>query len=252
MFRARQLSARILRAAANRMDLQLPGTDLPPTSEREKFFYRLHRLGFTPKHVVDVGANLGNWTRNCRKYFPQAYYTLLEPQIGLKDQMADLLREPRVNLHTVGAAAIDGDLSFTVHDRHDSRSFVYSAEDATRLGYEQIRVPVVRLDTLLKSSSLPVADMIKIDAEGFDLEVIRGGRETISKADVLLLEVRMMSKRGFNSLLDVVGELDQLEFCPFDITEFIRTQKSQALWLIEMAFVNKNGWIDRRISTHDS
>ena len=48
------------------------------------FYSILQRFNFNPKHIVDIGANHGSWTREALKYFPDAYYTLLEPQHWLK------------------------------------------------------------------------------------------------------------------------------------------------------------------------
>ena len=39
---------------------------------------------FKPKHIVDVGANRGYWTKEVMKIFPNAYYTLFEPQRDLQ------------------------------------------------------------------------------------------------------------------------------------------------------------------------
>ena len=55
------------------------------------FFPLLQRLGFAPKHIVDVGANRGYWTRHAFKYFPDAAYTLVEPQDHLKYYIEDLV-----------------------------------------------------------------------------------------------------------------------------------------------------------------
>ena len=54
-------------------------------------FPLLKRFGFDPKHVLDVGANRGNWTRTALKYFPHAAYTLVEPQGELKVYIQDLV-----------------------------------------------------------------------------------------------------------------------------------------------------------------
>ena len=43
-------------------------------------FTNLKTAGFNPKHIVDVGANHGTWTRETIKYFPEPFYTLIEPQ----------------------------------------------------------------------------------------------------------------------------------------------------------------------------
>ena len=48
-------------------------------------------MGFVPKHIIDVGANHGTWTRETLKYFPEAYYTLIEPQEWLKPSLQDIL-----------------------------------------------------------------------------------------------------------------------------------------------------------------
>jgi hypothetical protein len=44
----------------------------------DSFFSLLKERGFAPKHIMDIGANHGNWTRTALKYFPDAYYTLVE------------------------------------------------------------------------------------------------------------------------------------------------------------------------------
>ena len=54
-------------------------------------FLLLKRRGFSPNHIVDVGANHGYWTRAALKYFPDAYYTLIEPQEYLRENVEDLL-----------------------------------------------------------------------------------------------------------------------------------------------------------------
>jgi hypothetical protein len=48
--------------------------------------------GFNPKHIIDVGANRGYWTRASIKFFPEAQYTLVEPQDFLKTYVAGFNR----------------------------------------------------------------------------------------------------------------------------------------------------------------
>ena len=55
------------------------------------FFSILKGRGFSPKHVIDVGANRGAWTRAAIRYFPDAYYSLVEPQDHLKANIQDLI-----------------------------------------------------------------------------------------------------------------------------------------------------------------
>jgi hypothetical protein len=51
-----------------------------PPDPLNAFLIALRGLGFNPSHIVDVGANRGQWTRTVSRHFPQAHYTLVEPQ----------------------------------------------------------------------------------------------------------------------------------------------------------------------------
>jgi hypothetical protein len=63
---------------------------LKHTCDLDLFFGLLDRLRFKASHIVDVGANQGNWTRTAVRYFPQALYTLVEPQQHLRASVQDL------------------------------------------------------------------------------------------------------------------------------------------------------------------
>ena len=77
-----------------------------PRGYLKLFFSMLQGRSFAPKHIIDVGANHGEWTRVALKYFPDAYYTLIEPQDHLRAHVADLLmRNSRIRW--VGAGASD-------------------------------------------------------------------------------------------------------------------------------------------------
>lgn len=90
----------------------------------ENFFLALKELGFVPKHIIDVGANRGGWTRRAVKFFLDAHYTLVEPQDELKGYIQDLLATG-YNIQWINAWAGDiaGELAFATSHRDDSSSF---------------------------------------------------------------------------------------------------------------------------------
>ena len=104
--KARNFCARLLRGLARRLESKVPEARPAELTELEKFFASLQRLAFKPRHIVDVGANRGHWTRTALRYFPDAHFTLLEPQLAMKELMRDLLESnPRIQLHSVGAGS---------------------------------------------------------------------------------------------------------------------------------------------------
>lgn len=78
--------------------------------------------------------------------------------------------------------------------------------------------------------------MVKIDAEGFDLKVIRGASNLIGKTDVFLLEAGVLCPFE-NSVAKVVSTMENFGYRLVDITELNRSPKYGVLWLTELAFL---------------
>jgi FkbM family methyltransferase len=210
----------------------------------------LQKLNFYPKHIVDVGANHGGWTRRMLEVFPTCYYSLLEPQPSLRDSVADLLSNPKIVLHTLGASSKSGNLAFTIVDRDDSCNFRMSAEAAAAEGYKQIVVEVTTLDDLFLHSHLPKPDVIKIDAEGLDLDVLQGSKSLLPTCELLFLEAAVQCKSFPNRVINVISTVEDYGFSLFDITDINRTQFHNALWLVELAFVRKNGPLESQVTRY--
>lgn len=212
------------------------------------FYKTLKDFNFQPKHIVDIGANHGTWTREALQHFPNAYYTLLEPQSWLKDSMLDLLeKNNKIHFHPVGAGEKQGSFNFTIVDRDDSCSFRYTKEEAEKAGFKQIEIPVVTLNDLLANSELPVPDIIKIDAEGLDIEVLKGASNYLGKTEVFMVEAGVVNKQFSNSFLKLINFMDENNYRLFEITDLNRPFSPSVLWLVELVFVKKNGYLDSQI-----
>ena len=212
------------------------------------FFQTLKQFGFEPKHIVDVGANHGKWTRSALKFFPNAYFTMVEPQYWLKDSIQDVLASnDKVKLHSFGAGETEGSFTFTVANEDVSSSFNYSSEEAKEKGYKQLELPIITLNKLLAENNLPAPDLIKIDAEGIDIQVLKGASDYLGKTEIIMVEASVLNKSYNNSLLETINFMDQNGYTLFDITEINRPFQTKVLWLVELVFVLKGGKIDSQI-----
>ncbi len=221
------------------------------TDALSDFLKLLVSSGFEPSHVVDIGANRGNWTREVRQYFPQAQYTLFEPQVNLKQAMSDLLADSLVTLNSIGVGNKSSELLFTIHERDDSCSFALTEEQASTRGFKQVKVPVVTLDAHIAANNLEWPDFIKIDAEGFDLEVINGASKSLGKATLVLVECAVCNPSIQNTALAVIEAMDSRGFRPLDFTDLNRPWPNRVLWLTEIAFVKKGSKLDVTTSQKD-
>jgi FkbM family methyltransferase len=209
------------------------------------FFSIIKKLGFEPKHIVDVGANHGMWTREALKYFPDSYYTLFEPQKTLENSVKDLLANPRIKLNTVGVGSHAGNFKLTIGKSDTESSFIYTEKDAAESGLRQIEVPIVTLNEFLGKMDVPTPDLIKIDAEGFDFEVLKGASDFIGKTEIFVVEVSVAIENLDNSFLKMMNFMDEKGYKIFEITHLIRFGTHGVLCLAELCFIKKNGFVDK-------
>ncbi|HSY76221.1 MAG TPA: FkbM family methyltransferase, partial [Bacteroidia bacterium] len=99
-------------------------------------------------------------------------------------------------------------------------------------------VDIVKLDDFVKDKQIPKIDLIKIDTEGFEINVLKGAEETLKKnMPILFIEVdndHLMAQHssakdlityikslGYEITADRTGKLvspsDDLNNCHFDI-----------------------------------
>jgi FkbM family methyltransferase len=209
-----------------------------PAYGLDNFFPLLRRLGFNPAHIIDVGANHGNWTRAAFRYFPSAFYTLIEPQDHLRTHIQDLI-DQGCELKWINAGCSDaaGQMPLSLNQRDDSSTFVLIDRHGNKTGSRTITVPVTTLNHVIASARVP--EMVKIDAEGFDLKVLAGASDLIGKTDIFLLEALIFGKNYDNSILNVIGTMERYGYDLMDITDLNRSPKHGILWLSELAFVRK-------------
>ena len=220
-----------LRIIRNKSERHLSGWDL--------FFSALKARGFAPKHVVDVGANHGFWTRRALNYFPESYYTLIEPQDWLKINVQDLLARGNGKIQWIGAGVSDksGTLPFMISHRDDSSTFAFTSTAAESAGMRQIEMPIVTLNEIVRMNTAPFPEMVKIDAEGLDLRVIAGASELLGKTDIFLLEATILAPNLENTLENVVATMLRGGYHLIDIPDVNRSSKYGVAWLCDLAFL---------------
>lgn len=137
-------------------------------------------LGFLLREdddCIDVGANEGRFLWHITRRAPRGRHIAVEPIPELAAQVARSF--PDVQVHQCALSDAEGEAEF-VQVLDDSgysglRERQYPAEFETR----RIQVPVRRLDDLVAPDASPA--FIKIDVEGGELGVLRGGMETLRR-----------------------------------------------------------------------
>lgn len=179
--------------------------------------------GFNPMTVIDVGVDFG--TPMIYDAFPDAKFILVDP-VAESEQKVQIWKDKiDYDFHccALGAKAGKIDLhipSTTAKVRH-SRASVLEFSDGNKdqfSTFETRVVPVKTLDTLTKKIKGPIG--LKIDTEGFELEVIKGAKQTLKQTEFVIAEGSIKKRYiGGYRFSDLVAEMGKNGF---EILEFLR------------------------------
>ena len=166
---------------------------------RKAFFFETSRHGIedvldlsrliSPTGVLlDVGANIGQTAIRFRAAFPKARIISIEPVAETFAQLAARTRAFGIERHHIALGAKSGRMTMYLTPFSVTSSLVRPPEDDIRGTQE---VEVVTLDQFAKLNGIGAIELLKIDAEGYDMEVIAGGSGLLSGGAVksVLVEV---------------------------------------------------------------
>lgn len=136
--------------------------------------------GLPVRTVVDVGANKGQFALLALELFPDATVHAFEPLAAPFARLGQwAAHEPRLIRHRLALAEQGGERVMHVSARVDSSSLRAITERQTaqfpgthRVGEEAVMV--ARLDQILTAADLVGPTLLKIDAQGGELDILRG------------------------------------------------------------------------------
>lgn len=191
--------------------------------------------GYRPQVVYDIGAADGGWTRMALRHWPASRFVCFEP---LAERQAALValaaeRPGQVEVRACGLGDADGELSLGVTDFLWDSSFAYAGRIART-------VPVRRLDSLV-AAGLPRPDFLKIDVQGFEVRVVRGGRDSVIAADLVLMECAFFPFcPEMRSLDRTVAIMAELGFVPYEFVDFLRRPLDGAMGQCDLLFARRD------------
>ena len=179
---------------------------------------RLQRNGFRFSTVIDGGANAGQFARAAVETWPDARVLSFEPLPDVAARYRAALGD-RARLIEAALGAVEGELTF----HRTAYSLASSALTPLDTSSESITVPVARLDTVLAEEPLSRPLLLKLDLQGYELEALRGGPNTLASADAVLLETAFVSGYEEEPLFrDILSFMEEAGFRfvgPIDMLE---------------------------------
>lgn len=153
------------------------------------YLIKLKNDGFEPKVIYDIGSCVLHWTNVAKKIWPDAKIILFDAF-----QPAEFLYSG-YDYHIGVLSNVNNNIvKFYQNDYYPGGNSYYR-----EIGYKNgeifpvdkyIEMKTMTLDTIVKERGFPLPDFVKIDVQGAEIDVIKGGLNTINNAKRLIVELQ--------------------------------------------------------------
>jgi len=140
------------------------------------------------EHVIDIGTADGTWAARCMNACPNARVTGIDARkCALSSRVANSERYTRI---VQALDAYNGTATLRVPSRKTTTSLLKPRTPPAHPGLQDVvehEIDTVTLDSLRLET--PSLTMIKMDVQGLELFVVRGGQTTFRNAHIVFAEV---------------------------------------------------------------
>jgi FkbM family methyltransferase len=149
---------------------------------------------FGCEYIVDVGANRGQFALVARKIFPKAKIQSFEPLAEPVQVFKRIFeQDPNTTIYpfAIGPTKMTSTIHITNDDDSSSMLPITKMQSGMFPGAaeKEIRqVMVYPLSELIDPASIPFASLLKIDVQGYELDVLQGCEDILEKFSYLYVE----------------------------------------------------------------
>lgn len=199
---------------------------------------RLRNCNFDPVAIFDVGAYSGEFARNCRRVWPRASLTCFEVlPARVQELRAWCTSDGRASVVNclLGAAKRD---AVPFHEMETASSVL--EEHIPQVAHVKT-FPMTTIDAVLETTISTPPDLLKLDVQGYELEVLKGAERALRQISVVLAEVNFIDIHVGVPLFDeILLFMRDSGFVAYDICGLSRRPLDNALWQADFIFVRRD------------
>ncbi len=189
--------------------------------------------GFSPALVLDIGAASGSWARLAAGVWPHARVFGVEPNEANRAALERTRAELPSFDYWLGLVGPEAKQRVEFRPQDVDTSVLSETE-----GEDTAVAKMLTVDELLEQQRLPAPDFVKLDVQGYELEVLRGASRALEQCQAILLEVSFRRFwRGAPVAHEVIAYLVERGFVWYDVAGILRLAPEDELAQMDLVFV---------------
>lgn len=250
----RNILAKIKSTLKKKSKPELKETDKPvrsfdntslPIGNLLLLFYHLSKRGIKGNYILDVGAHSTDWIRLAKKAFPESVAYLIEPLLEMEQHLKKFCDEfPGSKYFLKGAGANPGKLYLTLNDVLEGANFLQSENNNLKQKDMQREVEIITIDSLINKKEMEIPEIVKLDVQGFELEVLKGATKLFGRTEIFILEVSLFEfMKGMPVFSEVISFMGERGYEVYDFPGFLRRPYDGSLGQIDVCFVKRESML---------
>lgn len=148
--------------------------------------------------IIDVGSNVGHTIIAYKKLFPDAVIHAFEPSPAIFEELERRITHlPGVIRNQVALGSKSEARTFLENSETHMSSFLNPDRECWGKVVKETQVQVRTLDDYCADAGVHQLDLLKVDAQGFDLEVLKGATRMIGSGQIPLLLIEITFARHY-------------------------------------------------------
>lgn len=181
----------------------------------EKLWLKKYLTGKNNPVVIDVGANIGEYSLDVFDFNISSFVVAFEPHPKTYKKLICNIKHNNFKAYNKGVSNIDGVLELYDYENRDGsahaslyKEVITDLHHGASISHQ---VKVVGLDSILLKENIDIVDLLKIDTEGNEFNVLLGIDGYIKKNKVKAIhfefnEMNIISKVSFKNIWDLLSE----------------------------------------------
>ena len=173
---------------------------------------------YTPNTLLDIGAHHGNFSMFCKRVWKNIDSLMLEGNENCEEFLENLPFSHCIVL----LSDTNKEVTLHLNPKNPTCTGTSYLKERTRhyKNSVQVKKNTFTLDEVISEVDNNTFDIIKIDTQGSELDIIKGGLKAVKKASYVILEVPTLQYNEGSPLFDeVIDYMKQIGFSKYEIVE---------------------------------
>lgn len=152
------------------------------------------------KVIIDIGANVGFFSKLCRDIFPESNIFSFEPVTMTFECLNNNFEyDKNTKVFNLAVSDFNGSAKMKFDEQDSAISQISTSGD--------VEVKTITLDDFISENNIGIIDILKIDTEEHEAHVLRGAPEALSRTRYLFIEIQIENNENYtiSSLLKLLS-----------------------------------------------